>query len=189
MINFLYKKRVFLGFLFGFAYLIFAKPASLGMLISGITLGVVGETIRLIASGYIIKTDELATYGPYAYIRHPLYLGSFIMGLGMCLALFSSFFPLHAFIFTATYLVFFFSVYIPVLKKEEAVLIEKYQDEYLNYKSTVPMLFPLQLKKYASKTAKKFDKKTFLNNKEYQALSGLLLIIAILIIKYNMVIV
>jgi protein-S-isoprenylcysteine O-methyltransferase Ste14 len=186
MVTFLYTKRVFLGFVFGLSYLIFSKPASVTALIIGVSLGIIGETIRLVASGYIIKTDELATYGPYSYVRHPLYLGSFIMGLGMCIALFSFSYMFHALLFTIAFVLFFFSVYIPVLKKEESVLIEKYKEEYLDYKSKVPMLFP-SFKPYPSKTSKNFDKQTFVRNKEYQALSGLLIIIIVLTIKYVMV--
>ncbi len=182
-IEFLYKKRVFLGFLFGLFYLIFAKPSSGFFLIVGLIIASIGEIIRLIASGFIIKTDELATYGPYAYVRHPLYLGSLVMGFGLCVAVFS----LENFGFgtslTLVYLALFLSVYIPVLKKEESVLIEKYNGEYLDYKAKVNMLFP-NFRKYASSKTKAFDKKVFMKNKEYRALFGLFSIFAILILKF-----
>jgi protein-S-isoprenylcysteine O-methyltransferase Ste14 len=37
---------------------------------------VLGLAVRLWASGFIVKNKELATNGPYALVRHPLYVGS-----------------------------------------------------------------------------------------------------------------
>ncbi|MFH1715132.1 MAG: isoprenylcysteine carboxylmethyltransferase family protein [Elusimicrobiota bacterium] len=179
----LYKKRVTLGFIFGFIFIVFSIPDNLNFLITGIAIGILGEIIRLISSGYIIKTDKLATYGPYAFVRHPLYLGSFIMGFGLCLSIFSARYLFIGSFISLAFLLFFFAVYIPVLKKEEGVLIEKYGDEYLDYKKHVPMLIP-RIFPYKSKEKGKFQKEVFLNNREYRAITGLAAIIAILVIKY-----
>jgi len=196
IVSVLYKKRVFLGFVFGICFIIFSRPSSLAALIFGLLVAIAGETVRLVASGYIIKNDELSTEGPYSLVRHPLYFGSFVMGLGLCLSIFSVYHIISAIIFMALYIVLFFSVYIPVLKKEEQVLIEKYGQKYLDYKASVPMLFPCLLnckcncscncekEKTENIKSKKFDKKVFMNNKEYRALLGLLAIMLILVAKY-----
>ena len=55
-------------------------------LLAGLVLGLVGEAIRIWASGHIEKTRVLATGGPYAHTRNPLYLGSTLMGAGIALA-------------------------------------------------------------------------------------------------------
>src|SRR5262245_25527256 len=43
---------------------------------------VVGLMIRSWAAGTLRKQKELATTGPYAWVRHPLYFGSFLMMVG-----------------------------------------------------------------------------------------------------------
>jgi protein-S-isoprenylcysteine O-methyltransferase Ste14 len=201
IVEILYKKRVFLGFVFGFCFIFFSRPSSIVALILGLMIAIFGEVIRLVASGFIIKTDELSTEGPYSIVRHPLYFGSFVMGLGLCLSIFSIHHIVSAVIFFVAFLVLFFGVYIPVLKKEEEVLIAKYGDKYLDYKANVPMLFPKLCNyvsncnsssrcgcnsgySYSKNNSKKFDKKIFMNNKEYRALMGLIAIMFILFAKY-----
>jgi protein-S-isoprenylcysteine O-methyltransferase Ste14 len=52
----------------------------------GAALVVLGVVVRLWASGHIMKNRELATGGPYAYVRHPLYVGNILLGVGFCIA-------------------------------------------------------------------------------------------------------
>ena len=66
--------RVPLGFVFAILYLWLAKPTAGSMLI-GTTLVIPGLAIRALASGHLQKNEQLATGGPYAYTRNPLYLG------------------------------------------------------------------------------------------------------------------
>ena len=79
------RSRVPLGFIFAAAYFWFARPTwiSLG---AGFAVAVVGVLIRALASGHIRKNAELATTGPYAYTRNPLYLGSIIIAIGFIIA-------------------------------------------------------------------------------------------------------
>ncbi len=48
----------------------------------GTTLIALGTALRLYASGFIIKNEQLATYGPYALVRHPLYTGNILIIIG-----------------------------------------------------------------------------------------------------------
>jgi protein-S-isoprenylcysteine O-methyltransferase Ste14 len=52
----------------------------------GSALVVLGELVRLWASGHVKKDKLLATGGPYAFVRHPLYVGNFLISMGICLA-------------------------------------------------------------------------------------------------------
>lgn len=58
----------------------------LGLLVTGLALVAAGVGIRVWAAGHLVKRDSLTTSGPYAYLRHPLYLGSVMAGAGFCLA-------------------------------------------------------------------------------------------------------
>jgi protein-S-isoprenylcysteine O-methyltransferase Ste14 len=54
--------------------------------IAGTILVVMGEAIRLWASGHVKKNKMLATDGPYAFVRHPLYVGNILVLFGFCVA-------------------------------------------------------------------------------------------------------
>ena len=77
--------RVPLGFVFALLYFWLAKPTVKSILI-GTALVIPGLLIRALASGQLQKNEQLATGGPYAYTRNPLYLGSLILAIGFALA-------------------------------------------------------------------------------------------------------
>jgi hypothetical protein len=52
----------------------------------GTVLSALGMLVRLWASGYVMKNEVLATVGPYARVRHPLYVGNILICAGFCAA-------------------------------------------------------------------------------------------------------
>lgn len=56
-----------------------------GLLYAGLVLIIIGEAIRMWASGHVKKNKVLATDGPYAYVRHPLYVGNILVVAGFAL--------------------------------------------------------------------------------------------------------
>ncbi len=52
----------------------------------GLLVGLVGAFVRLYASGFIVKNQELATDGAYRFVRHPLYTGNILLVIGFALA-------------------------------------------------------------------------------------------------------
>lgn len=52
----------------------------------GTAIAVVGMVIRMWASGYVMKNKQLATSGPYAFVRHPLYVGNILLLVGFSVA-------------------------------------------------------------------------------------------------------
>lgn len=52
----------------------------------GLAIAAAGEVVRLYASGFIVKNQELATDGPYRFVRHPLYTGNVLLVVGFALA-------------------------------------------------------------------------------------------------------
>ncbi len=61
-----------------------AHPRNIYFFLGGIALVVVGEFFRIWGCGYLVKTKEFIVFGPYAHLRHPLYLGSYLIGSGFC---------------------------------------------------------------------------------------------------------
>jgi protein-S-isoprenylcysteine O-methyltransferase Ste14 len=45
-----------------------------------------GAIVRMYASGFIVKNEELATDGAYRFVRHPLYTGNILLVVGFALA-------------------------------------------------------------------------------------------------------
>ena len=77
--------RVPLGFVFAALFLLVARPGGRSLLAS-LALVLPGLWLRGYASGYVKKNEELATTGPYAHTRNPLYLGSMLIAFGFALA-------------------------------------------------------------------------------------------------------
>jgi protein-S-isoprenylcysteine O-methyltransferase Ste14 len=73
--------RVPAGYVLAVLFLVLARPEPHSMVI-GLAVAAVGELIRLWAAGHIEKTLTLATGGPYAHTRNPLYVGSSVLALG-----------------------------------------------------------------------------------------------------------
>ena len=84
--NFVVRKRITLSFLFAIFFVMFVSPPSVLFFIIGLEMVFFGEAVRIWASGYLRKGEMLAVNGPYAYVRHPLYLGNFLIGTGFCVA-------------------------------------------------------------------------------------------------------
>ena len=68
--------------------LVYALTSRAGTLAAavGMSLALVGMLVRLYASGYIMKNKELASSGPYALVRHPLYTGNILLVIGFAIA-------------------------------------------------------------------------------------------------------
>jgi protein-S-isoprenylcysteine O-methyltransferase Ste14 len=66
-------------------YTVTAAPVP-ALVVAGLAIGVVGAFVRLYASGFIVKNQELATDGAYRFVRHPLYTGNILLVIGFALA-------------------------------------------------------------------------------------------------------
>src|SRR5438477_2742505 len=80
-IKWLARRRVALGFLCAIVAYWLARPTTRSLAI-GLAIAAPGELLRMWASGHLDKARELTRTGPYRYVGHPLYLGSFIMRAG-----------------------------------------------------------------------------------------------------------
>jgi protein-S-isoprenylcysteine O-methyltransferase Ste14 len=126
--------RVQLGFCLAIPALYFAHATPASFLV-WLPCVVTGLALRTWARGHLDRAERVCTGGPYGSVRHPLYLGSLLMGLGVSLmALPWAFAPLFVLVFTA--------MYWPKAIREEAYLGERFGDAYATYAATVPAIWP-----------------------------------------------
>ena len=168
--------RVPVGWLLGVLAIWLAKP-TVSYLIAGVLIAVVGESIRLWASGYLEKDRKLATEGPYAWTRNPLYLGSLLVGLGFTLATGR---PL----FLILLAVLFAAIYLPVMKREAARLEVAFPGIYPGYASRVPLLIPRWPRDPGE--GKEFSWNQVWKNREPRTVVGVIAVAAILWAKWRL---
>jgi len=122
-----------------------------------LALVVLGSAIRVWSAGTLVKVSELATEGPYALSRNPLYLGTFLAGLGLTL-----------FVHSAALLVFFvaafYITYTAQIDWEERVLMREHGDAFRRYMSQVGRWVTLRVPKARLRGA--LSTKRLLGNKE-----------------------
>lgn len=158
------RRRVPLGFALGAAYLVFAQPTG-RLLAAGGSVALLGVLLRAYAAGCLEKGRRLAVGGPYRYTRHPLYLGSFLIGLGFVLAG-------RSWALGAAFLAFFFLVYWPVMRREENFLERQFKD-YARYRKAVPFFFPgVSGPRPEATGAERFHWERYRRNHEYEASLG-----------------
>lgn len=171
--DFAESHRVKISILIAVVIIIISEPNKWSIL-GGFILSIMGNLLRIWASGHIKKEREIAKSGPYSLTRNPLYLGNFIIGVGFCLASWQI-------ISIPIFLLYFLFFYIPIMKIEERRMTELFKDAYIEYQRRVPAFFP-RLKNFERK--KGFSFKNSLENKEWRAiLSTFLFYIAILLKK------
>jgi protein-S-isoprenylcysteine O-methyltransferase Ste14 len=128
------RLRVSLGWALGILVLYLARPTPRSLAL-GLPLVALGEIIRLWASGHIEKTLVLATGGPYAHSRNPLYVGSVLLALGLAIA--------AASLWVAAAVVLYFTAFYPSVMREEAdFLRRKFPQDYAGWEAEVPMFLP-----------------------------------------------
>ena len=156
------RLRVPSGFLLVLVFAWFSHPAA-GSLWAGLPLSLAGLALRGWAAGCLAKNRQLATGGPYAYTRNPLYIGTLLVAAGLSIAARS---PGLAILFV---LVFVF-VYLPVIRLEEQHLREIFPG-YAAYAAQVPALWP-RVRPTLQNNSDPFSFSLYLNNQEYQAGAG-----------------
>jgi len=153
---------------------LFARPRPLTLLI-GAGISLVGLLIRAWASGHIRKNSALAVSGPYAYTRNPLYLGSFILGLGFTIGA-------GRWLLAVLFGVLFLGIYFPVMRVESATMGQYFGPEFRDYSQAVPLFLP-RLTAYNKDNETKFDGGLYLRYREYQAALGVFVAWGVLILK------
>jgi protein-S-isoprenylcysteine O-methyltransferase Ste14 len=168
--------RVPMGFVVAAMFLVLAGPTARSLGLS-MLLVVPGLWLRGYASGYLNKNSELATTGPYAYTRNPLYLGSLLITLGFGVASWSWF-------LTLVLVVLFGAIYWPTILGEEQYLRANFAG-FEGYAARVPRLLP-RLTAAAGDGAGEFSRGLYRKHREYNALMGAGAIYAALVLRLTL---
>ena len=146
--------RVPLGFAVAAAVLIFAAPTWVTWR-TGLIVALVGEAIRVWAAGHLEKSREVTRSGPYRWTRHPLYVGSSIIALGVIIAA-------HSVIVAVTGTVYMLVTITAAVRTEEAFLRAAFGDSYDRYQQST-----------AEPMRRRFSVERMVRNREYRAVVGL----------------
>ena len=151
------RLRVPLGFAAFAAAFWFASPTPRSLM-AGLVIALVGQALRVWAAGHIEKGREVTQSGPYRLMRHPLYVGSAIMGVGFAVA--------AASVGTAALvLVYFLATYVAAVRTEEASLDARFEGAYSAYRAgrATPV----------ASAARRFSvHRAFGLNREYRSVAG-----------------
>jgi protein-S-isoprenylcysteine O-methyltransferase Ste14 len=164
------RLRVPLGFVVAAAVLYLATPRGITILI-GLPIAIAGGLLRAMAAGTIRKDSKLATAGPYAWTRNPLYFGSFLLTLGFAIMSASW---IAALILIIPSLV----IYPNVIRNEEQHLEKLFPEDFRQYRDRVPRFFPKP-----RPFERSFSFKQYLANREYNTAIGFAAVLAIFILK------
>ncbi|MEZ5286868.1 MAG: isoprenylcysteine carboxylmethyltransferase family protein [Vicinamibacterales bacterium] len=85
MRRWLTRMRVPLGFSLAAVVLWLAAPSA-DTWTAGAVIALCGELVRVWAAGHLEKSLEVTSSGPYRWLRHPLYFGSTLIGIGLAVA-------------------------------------------------------------------------------------------------------
>ena len=162
--KFLTRFRVFLGFVFAALALYLATPTPTTLLV-GASVSVVGELLRLWAAGHLEKSREVTRSGPYQFTRHPLYLGSSLIGIGFAIAANH----ITVAIIVVAYLLLTLTA---AMRSEEAHLREKFGDAYDAY-----------VERRSEPMPRRFSWQRAIYNREHHTIAGLVAGFLILAVK------
>jgi protein-S-isoprenylcysteine O-methyltransferase Ste14 len=127
------RVRVPLGFALAATYLVLVRPTPRSLML-GAPIAFAGVLVRAWASGHIMKNDRLATSGPYAFTRNPLYVGSFLIAIGFALV--------AHWLAVLGVLAFFLLIYAPTIARERANIEQRFPAAYEQYAANVPAFVP-----------------------------------------------
>jgi hypothetical protein len=155
--------------------LLLAQP-SLRLILIGGAISFMGVGLRAWASGHLRKNEVLTITGPYRYTRNPLYLGSFLIGLGVMIAG-------SNLVLLGLFLVFFAAVFGSAMIGEAGHLRTLFPEQYSQYERAVPLFFP-RLKPYTVQPAQsEFSFRRYQSRREYRVALGVIVALALLFLK------
>jgi len=171
------RLRLPLGFVLAALYLAFGpRPTPITLAVGG-GLALVGLLIRAWAAGHIVKNDRLATTGPYAHTRNPLYFGSFLIAAGFAVAAHWS--------LLLIVIAFFALVYGPTIEKERSKISARFPDAYARWEQNVPAFVPRPVpwRDPMAAESERFSPSLYMRHGEWRAGLGFILALVWLVLR------
>jgi len=153
---------------------------------AGIGYIIAGALIRLWSNGYAIKNDKLTTSGPYAFVRNPLYLGTFLIAIGFVIALRSNP-PVLEWIAGGIFIFALCFAYYRTINAEQGMLQQKFKDAYSDYCKRVPAMIPC-LVPYSKGEKWVFNLQRLINSKEHKPVFWIYILLVLFHIKTRLLI-
>jgi protein-S-isoprenylcysteine O-methyltransferase Ste14 len=158
------RRRVALGFGCAAAALALARPTATSLAI-GTLVASLGQSLRVWAAGHLEKGREVTASGPYRFSRHPLYVGSTIMGAGLAIAS-------RSVLVAAIVAVYFAATLTAAIRNEETFLRQRFGDDYDAYASGI-----------AIDDKRLFSVGRLVRNREHRAIAGFVVVVGLLALK------
>jgi protein-S-isoprenylcysteine O-methyltransferase Ste14 len=157
-------------------YFVLAGPGAASIAV-GLALSLLGLALRAWSAGTIEKGEVLTVAGPYAHVRHPLYVGSFLIGGGLAIAG-------GSWLWLLLFCGFFVAMYGPTVSAEAARLTEQFGHRYVEYAAHVPAFVP-RLRPFRSREGGSggFRWSQYERNREWEASLGVAAAFALLWLK------
>ncbi len=177
MISLPFKKlRLYFAWIFAIFLAAALPTVKMGFAI-GIPVIAAGEVLRIWSQGSIQKRIRLATGGPYAYVRNPLYVSNFLIGFGFVLFFYNGW-------LTFVYCAGFFVLYRGTVIEEEQFLMKQYGEIYQQYLEQVPRFFP-RWKPFLRDSDQTFNWKLVLQHGENVTFLSIILLVFMLLMKHE----
>jgi protein-S-isoprenylcysteine O-methyltransferase Ste14 len=153
---------------------------------AGIGYILAGMIIRLWSNGYAIKNDKLTTSGPYAFVRNPLYLGTFLISIGFVIVLKSDP-PFIEWIAGGIFLLALSFMYYRTINGEQGMLLAKFKDAFSDYCKHVPAIIPTLIP-YSKGEKWPFNLQRLINSKEHKTVFWIFILLVVFHVKTRILI-
>jgi protein-S-isoprenylcysteine O-methyltransferase Ste14 len=147
------RRRVALGFIASAAVVVLAAPTARSW-VAGLVVAIAGEAFRVWAAGHLEKSREVTRSGPYRLTRHPLYVGSSIIALGVVIAA-------NSIVVAAVAAIYMGATIAAAIRTEEAYLRRTFGSTYSEYTAS-----------RAEPMTRRFSWTRAMRNREYRAIAG-----------------
>lgn len=170
------KLRLYFAWAIGIYVVFFTQSFDAGF-VFGMPVILLGEAVRIWSHGYLRKARKLATSGPYAFVRNPLYVGNFLIGFGFCIIFWQPW-------MIVLYIAGFYLFYWVTVRGEEQRLLYKFKDQYEAYVKHVPRFIP-RLTPCSDQRRSKFTSHRVLGHGEHITFFAIIVLLLFLFLRHE----
>lgn len=171
----LVRRRTSLGLVTALALVAVAQPVPT-LLYTGIALMLLAHGLRVISTGYIDKDEQLATAGPFAWCRNPLYVANLMVVVAFTLMS-------GRLIVLPVMVLLWWLTHAPTVACEEQFLRRRFGAQFERYCEVVPRWIP---RRPTNSNTERFSWRRVLNNAEHQNILSAWIFVAMFFVRLLM---